>query len=355
MMPVAPHPSRPLRWLLAPWHALALLGSDKSFRGNLVLGSPALNRAGLHATRVQLADRMAQSRRNRLRSRISVEDAAAFDRDGYIIKSDFLPPDIFTALKAAVLAHAAPARAMLEGDAITRKVPVDADMLRALPLLRQLTGNTDWLGLIHYAGASALLPQIYVQTILAHVRPGGGDPQLRLHSDTFHATVKAWLFLTDVAEGPFTYIPGSHRLTPQRLAWLKHKSLTARNSPDAETREGSFRVLESELVGLDLPPPRQFKVPANTLIVADTMGFHARGASHNPNTRIEIWAYGRRNPFLPWTGLDPAGLPLLRDHGVRFYWQAMDWAERLGLGRNRWRPAGTVTPDAPPDLSPFER
>ena len=39
--------------------------------------------------------------------------------------------------------------------------------------------------------------------------------------------MKAWLFLTDVArdEGPLTYIPGSHRLTPARLAWEKQKSL----------------------------------------------------------------------------------------------------------------------------------
>src|ERR1700694_3362140 len=49
--------------------------------------------------------------------------------------------------------------------------------------------------------------------------PGPPDPQTALHADTFHPTVKAWLFLTDVAAdaGPFTYVPGSHRLTPERL------------------------------------------------------------------------------------------------------------------------------------------
>ena len=51
---------------------------------------------------------------------------------------------------------------------------------------------------------------------LRHACDGPPDPQTALHADTFHPTVKAWLFLTDVAAdaGPFTYVPGSHRLTP---------------------------------------------------------------------------------------------------------------------------------------------
>ena len=45
------------------------------------------------------------------------------------------------------------------------------------------------------------------------------DPQTDLHIDTFHPTVKAFYFLTDVAddEGPFVYVPGSHRLTDARF------------------------------------------------------------------------------------------------------------------------------------------
>jgi hypothetical protein len=39
-------------------------------------------------------------------------------------------------------------------------------------------------------------------------------------------------------------------------------------------------------------------VPANTLIVADTFGFHARGASQGRSTRVEVRAMGMRAPFL---------------------------------------------------------
>src|SRR5205823_7805156 len=130
--------------------------------------------------------------------------------------------------------------------------------------------------------------------------------QTFLHADTFHPTVKAWLFLTDVAEdaGPFTYVPGSHRLTAQRLEWERRMSLSARHSPNAEDRQGSFRIDPAELPSLCLPRPRAFAVPANTLIVADTFGFHARGPSAGRSVRVEIWAYGRRSPFVPWPGLD---------------------------------------------------
>ena len=64
----------------------------------------------------------------------------------------------------------------------------------------------------------------------------------------------------------------------------------------------------------------------------------------------QIWAYGRRNPFLPWTGLDPVGLPFIRDRAVPLSWSAGDFVERMGLKRNPWRSAGPVLADAPPDL-----
>jgi len=348
-------PRRALPWLLAPLHAMALFTAAKSFRDNPILGHPALNAAGLHLARVQAAAAVSAWRRRRLAHLIGAADAVDFERNGFILKPDFLPADVFGALRHGILALEAPARAMIQGDAVTRRIPLDAYARTRLPVLNALLDDPQWLGLIRYAGASALTPVSYIQTIFARVRKGTADPQLHLHSDTFHATVKAWLFLTDVAEdaGPFTYVPGSHRLTPQRLQWLHRKSVTAARSSDHETREGSFRIDENELTELGLPPPRRFGVRANTLIVADTMGFHARGPSLRPSTRTEIWAYGRRNPFLPWLGADPAGLPIVKQHAVRLFWSASDVGEHLHLMRNPWRREGVVTPETPPDLTLF--
>ena len=125
----------------------------------------------------------------------------------------------------------------------------------------------------------------------------------------------------------------------------------ARASDDAETREGSFRIDPSEIAELGLPPPRRFAVAANTLIVADAMGFHARGPSASPSARIEIWASGRRNPFIPWFGWDPVAIAFIIRRAVRLSWSAADSAERLGFGRNRWRDAGIWTPARPTDFN----
>ncbi|MNP39733.1 Phytanoyl-CoA dioxygenase (PhyH) [compost metagenome] len=146
------------------------------------------------------------------------------------------------------------------------------------------------------------------------------DPQTRLHADTFHPTAKAWLFLDDVEEdqGPFSYVPGSHRLTPERLAWEYRQSLDAARSPEQMHREGSLRIDEPQLAALGLPPPRRFAVPANTLVVADTSGFHARCASHKASHRVEIYASLRRNPFLPWRGAHLFALPWIANHHMRW-------------------------------------
>lgn len=113
-------------------------------------------------------------------------------------------------------------------------------------------------------------------------------------------------------------------------------SLTARHSPDSENRQGSFRIGEHELATLGLPQPHAFAVPANTLVVADTFGFHARGPSTERSLRVEVWAYGRRSPFIPWTGCDPwSGAALARRSLIG--WRLGDLYASLGLKPHRWR------------------
>lgn len=338
----------PARYLLAPWWVMQLATGAKSFRDNPIIGSHRLNRQGLHAARVKRAHTMARKRRTRLAKLIDPADHAAFDRQGFVAKSDFLPTEQFARLRDAVLAHRGPARDMVQGDTITRRFALDPQLLSAMPEARALLHHPDWRGLIRYAGSFNQEPLTYIQSILSHVRPGASDtdldPQTHFHADTFHPTVKAWLFLTDVAEdeGPFCYVPGSHRLTPERLAWEQTMSIKAPEGVDRLSSRGSFRVTHKELPGLGLPEPRSFAVPANTLVVGDTFGFHARGPSVRPSTRVEIWAYGRRNPYLPWTGLDPLSLPGIAERRVPCLWGFRDrWKRFVG---QPWRDVGDKSP-----------
>jgi hypothetical protein len=77
------------------------------------------------------------------------------------------------------------------------------------------------------------------------------------------------------------------------------------------------------------------------LVVADTCGFHARSDSDRPTLRIELWAYCRRSPFLPWTGLDLLSLRPLAIRRGEWLGRIMDWLDARGWAKQQWRPAGT--------------
>ncbi len=333
--------------LLMPLWLAQVFSQEKFFARNPVIGNRRLNERGLHTARVKVACRLAERRRQRLAGLISAEERETFDRDGFIVKRDFLPPAVFEALVRQVRELRAPAREMVEGDTVTRHIALDPSVLDRVPAARQLIDDPKFRGLLAYAGSSAAAPMLYLQTILSSAIDGGQDPQTDLHTDTFHPTVKAWLFLTDVGAGamPFTYVRGSHRLTPQRLEWERQMSLRASRQPGANHAAPTEKLVRAisrdEVAGLGLPEPEAIAVPANSLVVADTFGFHARGQSEQPTTRVEIWAFGRRNPFLPWVGVDPWSLGRLGALKPVLYWKSLDILERVGLGRQRWRDRGT--------------
>lgn len=333
------------RYLMAPLWLAQLASGAKSFRDNPLIGSRRLNARGLHVGRLRAADAMADWRRGRLAHLLDPADRAAFARDGYVQIRDFLPDDIFVRLRDGVLGYCGAAREMVQGDTITRRFALDPDLLAAVPEVHALLRDSRWRGLNRYVGTYDQEPLTYVQSILSKVHDAPPDPQTHLHADTFHATAKAWLFLTDVAEdeGAFCYVPGSHRLTPERLAWEQAMSVAAAHGADPFSARGSPRIAREALPALGLPEPKLFAVPANTLVVADTHGFHARGPSARPSVRVEIWAYGRRNPFLPWLGLDPLSLPGVAERRIPAMWRARD---RLsGWMGQPWRDVGFKTPE----------
>lgn len=329
--------------LTYPVWVLQLFTGVKSFRDNPLIGSRRLNETGLHVLRQGLAHRAASWRRRRLRRVIPPHLVTEFDRDGFVVIRDFLPAATFRRLLDDVRQYRGEARETIQGDTVTRRIALEPRVLARMRGVRQLL-DVPLLGrLIRLAGSRDCEPLYYIQTILPHAVTGVPDPQLQLHADTFHPTVKAWFTLTDTAEnsGPFVYVPGSHRLNPARQAWEKRMSLEAACSADRLSGRGSFRVDEEALAAMGYPAPCAVAVPANTLIVADTGGFHARGASEQPGIRVEIWAYERGNPFFAPL-VDLWRIRAIGRRRAPALWAFHDWLEEGGMGVHVWRKRGNV-------------
>jgi hypothetical protein len=229
---------------------------------------------------------------------------------------------------------------MVQGDAITRRLAVDPAMLAAIPALHALLARKDIVALLHYVASFRITPLHYIQTIVSGIGRPDSDPQETIHADSFHASLKSWLFLNPVAadEGPFCYVRGSHRFTPERLAWEYRRSLADPEAVDRLSARGSPRVDHADLAELGLPQAEGLAVAGNTLVVADMAGFHARGLSEKPGERVEIWSYARRNPFVPWLGGDILSLPRIAERRVNWLWAFRDrFAKQLG---QPWRAVG---------------
>ncbi len=277
----------------------------------------------------------------------SAEDRATFVRDGIGVKRDWLPPERFARLRATLLGLRAPAREHVQGDVLNRLIALPPEVPVPLPETRAVLASGEWRGLLAYVAASRMPPLTFVQSIFAQHRQAEPDPQVMLHSDTFFPMRKAWLYLDDVgeADGPFQYVADSHRATPARLAWEKARSVAWREA-DPMSRRGSLPVRPGEQAALGLGQPMRHVVPANTLVVANTHGFHARTQGQAGTARIALWAQAESTPFLPMPL--PSLRSLLGGREAVLAWAVQDWLAARGLAHRYWVDRGLLRAGNPP-------
>lgn len=316
--------------LKTPLWVAELASGAKSFCDNPIIGSRRLNEKGLHVGRLQLAERMGDWRRKRLSGLVEHEDAESYYRDGFVVRRNALPEDQFQKLKLEVTENRFQAQEMWQGHTVTRFTPITRQMTQDLPEFGAFMNGKLFQGLLKFVGSWNADPISFIHTVFADPQRGERDPQTVFHSDTFQPTAKCWYFLEDVedTEGPFTYVPGSHRLTPARIAWEQRQAIEVSTGERTMNSLGSFRIGEEELAELGYSAPVRLAVPANTLVVADTHGFHRRASSDHPTTRLGIYGSLRRNPFTPWAGLDPFMLPGLRGRQAEIHDAINNWKMR---------------------------
>ena len=110
------------------------------------------------------------------------------------------------------------------------------------------------------------------------------------HADTFHSITKAFLFLEETGpeHGAFKYAMGSNRLTLARLAF-EYRNSNGRFEYSPQPTEDELRRMAVDL--------KAVTCPANTLMIVDVFGFHARGIVQTGFERHAVcWEY-RSNPF----------------------------------------------------------
>jgi hypothetical protein len=320
--------------LMTPLWLLQLLHVSKSFERNPIIGSRLLNRLGLHALRVLLAHGITRLRGLLLMPLLPLDQRRMFREQGYLIIPDFLPADRFAVLDAEVRGARGEVRECVQGDTQTHRSLLDDQALRDLPACQALIHDRRYRRVLQWAAVRFGQPLIFIEQVRnGFASDGGEDPQKNLHADTFHPTMKAWLYLDDVTEanGPFAYVEGSNRLTWRRLAWEYRQSVQGRDLPDRYSRRGSLRLTDEDRQALGLPAPRRFAVPANTLVIANTFGFHARSPANKGSTRLAIYADSRTNPFNPWPGFGLRTTSRLRERALQAYRRFQDRvADRRG-------------------------
>lgn len=283
-------------------HTIALadpiLVSEAFMQPHKFLHTPRLNAAGLHTLRALVAEVGLRTRRrdylrergshhygahhqhahssakalHRLRTRVdawigSSDDlatATALEAEGYVVFTSFDRHSGIDRRRLLAALRVAAADSTLRLPCGSAAFPAEAGGGCDVERYPECCDGNSWL-------------KVEEHTHFAH------DSQYEMHSDTFQPTFKFWIFEepVTVGAGPLHYANGSHTNSVAKLAWLHAKSQHPARSMLACP---SPRPLLHSAAVLGYGPLRPFVLPARSLLIVDTSGFHARGRAP-PGTR----------------------------------------------------------------------
>lgn len=265
----------------------------KIFSRQKTVDSKLLNVLGIQVARTLMA-RAIYNMRPRLHAQWAVEHNI-LRRDGVLVIPNFLPRQVFEPLRDEAVAfvsdptHHTSVRSVgcnrLEIVDIRRcaeQLPTTQQFFDG-PRLRTLLEGAERRRVAGY-GVRTL------ERLVQGVDTGIKDPETDLHSDIFYPVHKCWLYLTDVTAdaGPLVYVKGSHHLRLRQLKYLYEESC----GPNV----GSRRISSSELEQIGLAETA-VTCEMNTLVVANTLGYHRRTRGRPGLQRIALHESLRSRPF----------------------------------------------------------
>ncbi len=301
---------------------LSIFTSKRTFDDKWI-GHPFLNRHRLHRWRMNSARTCVQVRKflSPPFGRQMEEAVQQLDDEGFAVIGEFLPVDAFAQLSAEVetafrdLENVRPVgENRVPGFGSKQHFPGGFDRYDGGTLNRFLTiGASRLPASTRFAYDARLAPLTRAVCGLPHdprkthlyltihgSEQDNPDLQKVFHRDTYFSSMKLWYFVRPVTsdDGPFVYVPRSHLLTSERLDWEERvANLAAEGLANVEDRGGSFRISEQQITELHLPRPVTITCAANTLVIANTLGFHRRGDARPGRQRVAIYGWHRPFPF----------------------------------------------------------
>lgn len=263
-------------------------------------GTVAANRLGLQVARTLVMNaRVSRAGRRRLGKPNPTVDTLR--RDGVALVPDFLPSEVFARVHAEF--HAALGAGLLvpepceeDNGIVEDRISVSKNRQHFPVTWRELGENQELRDIVGDVIGQTPRGTALIISVMRKSEVPTSPARLiganYIHADIHFPSVKAWLYLDDIDEsnGAMTYAAGSHRVTLARLAY---------------EYEASIRVARAKLNGdvhvsvpyglARMPTTQQLKrmaiveTPlcgkANTLVFANTQGFHRRGEFQPSATR----------------------------------------------------------------------
>lgn len=264
-------------------------------------GDKTIDHAGLNRLGVQVFRMLAARAFYRIRPRAVDDRVESVVREvrqnGIVMIHDFLPPDTFEAVRSEykqLAGNPSVWSTLTRGSNVQRLAYAnDMDILLIPgasayffdnPIIRAIFSALEKLPLEHLRVTRAFEE-------LTHGADGKHDPETTFHSDIFFNTHKAWLYLDDVTldHGPLAYVKRSHLFHARQLA--------ATYNDSCSRNQGSRRIPDEEIAARGLN--ESFCVcPKNTLLVANTFGYHRRVQGRAGMRRIAVQLAARaQSPF----------------------------------------------------------
>lgn len=273
----------------------------RALTGSKVVESRLLNVAGVQVWRAVAARAIHQARGRRPRG--CEEAVASLEREGYAMIPDLLPTEAFVQARAEALEALANETALRRvhdhGGAVVEHLRL-SEVRDRYPVLKLIAEHPVILDLLSGAERRPVRPWSGLVAVerVTFQPADRHDAESDLHTDIFFNSHKAWYYLDDVEpeDGPFVFVPRSHRLSVGRLRRIYDESVT--------TNRGSRRIAADELAAHG-EAERAFTCRANTLLSANTSGFHRRSRGVAGHTRLAVIFNCRANPFFPhWLQAD---------------------------------------------------